>query len=325
MHSTDLRQPERLTSRPYASEADLQQMLDLLVEARTLTEDWRYPHVGELLWNYFMVAIHLDPCRHIRLWHKGEKLAGEPIVGYAMLGEDPTFDVQVHPDYAWGGIEDEALDWAETLLAELRQSDPGLWDGQLVSGSRQDDPQRMAFLERHGFRPGGDFSEVNLLRTLDETIPASVIPPGCQVRAVQQDEPSERAAIQREVWQPWSVGVVSDNDYAQLMQLPGYDRELDIVTIAPDGAIAAYVNGWTDPVNRIGDQGPVGARPAYRRQGYTRAALLECLRRMQARGMQRVCISTGVNNRAARSLYESVGFRVVNEFIGYVKPNPQQD
>lgn len=305
-----------ITSRNVASEADLQQMLDLLVESRALTDDWRYPHIGELLWNYFMVAIHLDPAKHIRLW-----LAGDRLVAYAMLGEDPSFDVQVHPHYAWHGIEDEALDWAESLLDKLRRSDPDLWKGPLVSGSRQDDPQRMAFLEQRGFRPGGEFSEVNLLRELDGPIPEPLLPPGCQVRAVRQAELSERAAVQREVWQPWTVGNVNTEDYAKFMQLPGYEPELDIVSIAPDGTIAAYVNGWTDPVNEIGDQGPVGARPAYRRQGYTRAALLECLRRMQAMGMQRVCISTGVNNHAARALYESVGFRVVNRFIEYVKLN----
>ena len=107
-----------------------------------------------------------------------------------------------------------------------------------------------------------------------------------------------RAAAQREVWQPWTVGNVSDDDYARFMRLPGYHRDLDVVTVTPDGVIAAYVNGWIDPVNRIGDFGPVGALPAYRRQGLTRAALLEGLRRMQARGMDRVCISTGVSNTA---------------------------
>ncbi len=316
-----------ITSRNYTGESDLQAILDLLVESRLQTDDWRYPHVGELLWNYFMVLIHLEPSKHIRLWQAGEKLVGEPILGepilgepilgYAMLGEDPTFDVQVHPDYAWRGIEDEALDWAETLLIELRRSDPERWGGTLVSGSRQDDSQRMAFLERHGFHPSGEFSEVNLLRSLEGPLPEPLLPPGCQVRAVQPDELSDRAAAQREVWQPWTVGEVSDEDYAQLMRLPGYDPELDIVSVTPDGVIAAYVNGWADPLNKIGDLGPVGARPAYRRQGLTKAVLLECLRRMQARGMQRVSVST--NNLPARRLYESVGFRVVNEYIEYVK------
>ncbi len=74
---------------------------------------------------------------------------------------------------------------------------------------------------------------------------------------------------------------------------------------------------WLDPVNKVGDFGPVGARPAYRRQGLTRAVLLECLRRMKARGMDRVCASTGEGNTAARGLYESVGFRIVDSYVEY--------
>ena len=57
-----------LTSRKYESEKDLRQMYDLLMEARLLTNDWRYAHVGELAFNYFMVAIHLNPEEHIHLW-----------------------------------------------------------------------------------------------------------------------------------------------------------------------------------------------------------------------------------------------------------------
>ena len=103
------------------------------------------------------------------------------------------------------------------------------------------------------------------------------------------------------------------------MQLPGYDRQLDVVTVTPDGVIAAYVNGWLDPVNRIGDLGPVGALSEYRRQGLTRLALLECLRRMQARGMERACVSTGVNNVPAIRLYESIGFKIVNKTPDFVR------
>jgi ribosomal protein S18 acetylase RimI-like enzyme len=300
----------------YRADEDLQHMLDMLVEARSRTDDWRYAHVGELLFSFFMVACHLDPREHIRLWHDGDRLAG-----YALLGEDPSFDFQVLPEYEWRGIEAEAMAWAESRLAELRSRDARRWGGHIVSGARQDNAERVAFLEQHGFRPGGPFSEVNMIRSLDGPIPEAVVPAGCQVRAVAGagDIPN-RAAAQREVWQPWTVGNLGDNDYAYLMRLPGYHRDLDIVAVAPDGVIAAYVNGWPDPVNRIGDFGPVGARPAYRRQGLTRAVLLEGLRRMQACGMDRVCVSTGVSNTPARLLYESVGFSIVNEYLEYVKP-----
>jgi ribosomal protein S18 acetylase RimI-like enzyme len=290
-------------------------MRDLLMEARARTEDWRYAHVGELAFSFFMVACHLNPQEHIRLWHAGGRL-----VGYAILGEDPSFDWQVLPEYEWRGIEAEAMAWAEARLLELRARDAQRWGGTLVSGSRQDNPARIAFLELHGFRLGGQFSEVNLLRSLDEPIPEPVAPAGCQVRAVAEiGEINNRAEAQREVWRPWTVGDVTDDNYASFMRMPGYRRDLDVVAVAQDGVIAAYVNGWIDPVNRIGDLGPVGARPAYRRRGMTRAVLLECLRRMRALGMNRACVSTGVTNTPAIRLYESIGFRVVNQYLECVR------
>jgi ribosomal protein S18 acetylase RimI-like enzyme len=309
-------QTQSLSSRLYESEQDLHSMLDLLMQARARTNDWHYAHVGELLFNYFMVACHLNPRKHIRLWHddKGK------LVAYAMLGEDPSFDCQVLTEYEWTGIESEALIWAETFLTQLRQHDAKQWSGDFVSGARQDDTRRIGFLEQHGFCYSGRFAEVNMLRSLGEPIPDLPIPSGCQVRALAEGrEITDRAAAHREVWQPWTVGNVSDDDYARFMQLPGYHRDLDVVTVTQDGVIAAYVNGWVDPLNRIGDFGPVGARQAYRQRGLTRLVLLEGLRRMRVYGMDRVCISTGVTNTPALNLYGSIGFKVVNKYLDYVK------
>jgi ribosomal protein S18 acetylase RimI-like enzyme len=303
------------TSRLYGSEQDLLQMQSLLMDARSCTDNWHYAHIGELLFNFFMVLCHLDLREHIRLWHD----AAGRLAAYAMLGEDPAFDFQVLPEYEWTGIETQALTWADARLVELRRQDGKLWGGRLVSGSRQDNLKRIAFLEQNGFRQGGEFSEVNMLRLLDEPIPEIELPAGCRVREIAESDIPDRAAAHREVWQPWTVGNVTDEDYAIFMRLPGYQRDLDVVTVAPDGVIAAYVNGWVDPLNRIGDFGPVGARQAYRRQGLTRAALLEGLRRMQAYGMDRVCVSTGVSNEAAQRLYESIGFRVVNRYLEYIR------
>ena len=308
-------------SRFYESENDLQQMLGLLMEGRAQSDDWHYWHVGELLFGFFMVACHLNPQEHIRLWHADEG----KLVGYAVLGEDPSFDWQVLPEYEWSGIETEAIAWTEMRLTELRKGEAQRWSGNCVAIARQDNANRIRFLEQHGFRYSGEFAEVNFLHSLDEPIPEAVLPDGCQVRSVAEameynrGEISKRAAAQREVWQPWTVGNVSDDDYARFMRLPGYQRDLDVVAVTPDGVIAAYVNGWIDPLNRIGDFGPVGSLPAYRRQGLTRAVLLEGLHRMQARGMERVCVSTGVANTPALRLYESIGFRRMNKTLDYVK------
>ena len=303
-----------LTSRLYETEHDLQQMQAMLMEARSRTDDWRYPHIGVFTFKFLMVLCHLNPQEFIRLWHDQQG----KLIAFAMLGEDPAFDCQVLPEHQEAGIEAQALAWAETRLAELRRLDAKRWGGHLVSGVRQDDATRIAFLEQHGFQRR-EYTEVNMLCALDGPIPEPVFPPGYQVREVALGEISARAAAQREVWHPYTVGNVSDEDYARFMRMPGYYRDIDVVAVTPEGIVAAYVNGWVDPVNRIGDFGPVGALPAYRRQGLTKAVLLECMRRMQARGMDRASVSTGVSNAPARRLYESVGCIVVNQYFEYAK------
>lgn len=304
-------------ARPYSGEADLLQMRQMLMEARRRTgNDWSHAHVGLLAWDFFMIHCHLDPRRHVRLWHD----ESSRLVGYAMVGDDPQFFCQVLPPHEWSGIESGALAWAEALVADLRRGDPARWGGALVSGAREDDAARIAFLEEHGFRYRGELAEVDMIRSLDGPLPEPVAVEGFEVRGMNGlEEVTERAAAEQDVWQAYTVGDVSGEQYAAFMGMPGYERDLDVVAVAPDGVVAAYVNCWLDAVNGIGDFGPVGARPAFRRRGLTRAVLCEGLRRLQAAGMDRVCVSTGVANIAARALYESVGFRVVNRYLDYAR------
>jgi mycothiol synthase len=306
----------RFSSRPYESEQDLRQMQDLLTKARSQTDDGRYMHIGEFTFRFFIVACHWNPREHIRLWHDD----GGALAGFAVLGGDPSLDWQVSPEHEWTGIETGALRWAEGSLAELRRLDPERWGGDLVSGARQDDGRRRLFLRQHGFRYSGEFAEVNMLRNLAQPVPEPALPRDFQVRAVAgTGECPKRAAAHRAVWLPWTDGDISDEQYASFMRLPAYHRDLDVVAVAPNGDIAAFVNCWVDPVNRIGELGSVGTVPAYRRRGLMRAVLLEGLRRMRTRGMERACVSTGVSNIPARRLYESIGFEIMNQHLDYVK------
>jgi mycothiol synthase len=304
-----------LTSQPYDDAHDFAAMQDLLAAARSRTGDWRYPHLGDLAWPFFAHSCHLPLHDHVRLWHD----AAGTLVAYAILGEDPPFDCQVLPDYAWSGIEAEALAWAETRLAELRARGARRWSSPLATTAREGDARRIAFLEAHGFHRG-EHVEVSLLRSLAELLPAPVPPANYAIRPVAgPEEASERADAENDVWQSSPTSMITGDDYNRLMGLPGYDRELDIVAVNPDGVIASYVNNWLDPVNRIGICGPVGTRAAHRRRGLARATLLESLRRQQARGMDRVCISTGESNLPARRLYESLGFTAASTYLTFAK------
>lgn len=307
------------SSRNYNGLDDLVAMRRFLMDARFETDDWRYPHVGELQFSVFMILCHLNPATHVRLWHDHTG----SLVAYALLGEDPSLDWHVSPSHERVGLGEEAMAWGLSLLGQLRGRNSEAWDGPLRSGSRADNHARISILERHGFRYYGELTEVNMIRSLAEPIPQVAPPTAFRVRAVSDDDGVHmRAEAQRKVWQPWSVGNVTDEDYARFMELPGYERDLDIVAMAPSGEVAAYVNGWIDPVNKIGDCGPVGALPSFRRLGLTRAVLLEGLHRMVAHGMNRVCVSTTEGNEAAQALYSSLGFRIVNRHLDFVQGDP---
>jgi hypothetical protein len=273
-------------------------MQGLLMEARARAAGRHYPHVGDLTWAFFILSCHLDPHEHIRLWHDATGV----LVAYAILGEDPSFDCQVLPEYAWTGVEAEALAWAEMCLADLRAQDADRWSGSLLSGAMQHDAARIAFLEQHGFRRGSS-AEVHMLRSLHEPIPPSELPAGFRVRAVAgaSDVP-DRAAIQREVWHPWYVSRVGAGDYARLMRLPAYERDLDVVAVTPEGVIAAYVNGWLDLVNRIGDFGPVGAPSVPPARTDTRRAPRRVAPDAGTRDGQRVRLDRRVEHAGATAL-----------------------
>lgn len=301
------------TSRFYRDEHDLDKMRALLLARRPGAEDWRTWHVGAgLVWMFFMLSARVDPREHIRLWFDG---AGK-LIGTAWLGDDASVDWQILPAYEWQGIEEEGFQWAQARLSELRRREPEKWKEPLNSLAVHDDAPRVAFLQKHGLVRGQNGS-VHFRRDLKKPVPAPALPENYQVRNITgEDEITNRAGAHREAFHPSRV---TDEQYARFMRLPGYARDLDLVTVAPDGVFAAYAMVWLDPVHRIGEFEPVGARAAYRRQGLTRAVLWEGLRRMQARGMVQARVSTGATNTAAVRLYESVGFRRASESWFYYR------
>lgn len=304
-----------IRSRYYHGIEDLVDMQNLIMEARLQTQDWRFEHVGELVWNFFMTACHLNPHQFVRLWH----IRQGKLVAYAILGDDFSLDFQVHPAFTGLEIEEDILRWAIDKVSDLGLHGLHHPHSVIFTAVYQDDLAKVAFLLRQGFLTG-EYIEVNLTRTLHEPIPEVVLPEGFQVRQViEEKECVERAGVQHDVWQPWSVGNIDARDYERLTQLPGYHQELDVVAVTRGGAIASYVNCWIDPVNHIGDFGPVGTRQAFRRQGLGRAVLLEGLRKLKACGMDRVGVSTGESNFPARALYETIGFKAVNRCIEYRK------
>jgi mycothiol synthase len=278
----------------------------MLVDARRIAgNNAGYWHVGDLTWRYYLLCYRADPCKNYRLWYDDKHL-----IGFAVFGEDFSFDWQIHPQYTWRGIEEEMLVWVETRWGEAMRDEtiPQERKRALFSGSFANDARRITFLERCGFTRG-THPMIHYARSLDEPIAHPQLPDGFSVRGVAgEHEAGNRAEAHRQAFHPSRI---TDEGYIKLMRMFEYDCALDVVAVSPDGAIVAYAMCWVDAENKIGEFEPVGARTDYRRKGLTRAALLEGLRRMQARDADTAVVCTNADN-VAKGSYESVGFKQVN-------------
>jgi predicted N-acetyltransferase YhbS len=92
--------------------------------------------------------------------------------------------------------------------------------------------------------------------------------------------------------------------YRNVQTAPLYRRDLDLVAVAPDGAIAAFCTIWFDDVTRSAYYEPVASLPSHQRRGLGKAVMIEGLRRLQRMGATTSFV--GGHSQAANALYGSV-------------------
>lgn len=268
-------------------------------------------HIGDWLWQLHLREDRLPAARdNLRIW------AGEDgqILGFCWFKMN-HMEFHVDPNTSPAGeIEREMLAWAISRQA-VDKDESGT---ELFADAFERDARKISILTDLGFRVTSedryDFFRQNLRSGRFEVS----VPSGAVVRAVDFDrEMEDRVAIHREVWHPSRFTAKS---YAAVRAAPGFMPELDLVAVAPDGSIAAYCICWYDPVNRIGEFEPVGARERFRRQGYGLAIMHEGLRRLQAIGATDAIVLSSATNSASHGLYSQSGFTVEGQYHSYARP-----
>jgi ribosomal protein S18 acetylase RimI-like enzyme len=275
-------------------------MEEFLAACTAAGSPYPYWHLGDLLWsmNY---SPTIDPVDQAGLWED----ANGRLVGFVWYDAGDIVP-QVHPRLRSSGVlEEPMLAWATRRARETAQALDG--NTELAAFVDEGDAAYTSLLQRHGFERG-EWSTVRMRRGLDDAIPAPSPPVGTTIRPVREDEIEERVALHREAFHPSRFTLEA---YRRLRAAPGYRPDLDLVAVAPDGALASYCVGWLDPVNGIGLFEPVGTRPAMQRQGFGKAVTLDGLRRLRIAGAWVAYLHTGAAAEPAVKLYESVGFRIV--------------
>jgi len=213
--------------------------------------------------------------------------------------------LSVHPTLRTLELEEEMLDVAEERLPTVRP------DGsrKLYVWVPGQDTLRQELVSRHGYSKD-NWPEYQWRRDLDIAIPDVPVPPGYTIRSLGDGlELLERCYASGLGFHEGDIKIAVENRddptwYRNIQTAPLYRRDLDLVAIAPDGAIAAFCTIWFDDVTRSAYFEPVATVPAHQQRGLGKALLTEGLRRLQRMGTTRAFV--GGYSIAANALYRSV-------------------
>ena len=199
-----------------------------------------------------------------------------------------------------------------TLLDDCQKLVRGKTRAPLITSVATSDTKRGETLKVLGFKEGGVNGVVvkKLLHDLEEPS----LPKGFNIRSVAGEHEATSLA------ELHSMAFGSDytsNDYLAVMRTPGFNKEHELVMVAPDGRLAAYLIYWLEPVSKAGLFETAACHPEFRGRGLSKALFTEGMKRMAKAGMRLALLSYGAENRPAANLYASLGFKTHYEFLEY--------
>jgi mycothiol synthase len=295
----------QFTSRAFQSDDDYWHMREFLRQVfqwnnRSL-KSWHVARLDYARWHSILNCAKVRMDEIVTLWHAGSQLA-------AILMPDGgrgEAHLLVHPHLRTVALEEDMISVAEERL--FSQEPDG--SRRLVVWSPQSDALRQEILLRRGYAKD-EGPESQWRRQLSTPVASADLPPGYIVRSLGDGlELLERCYASGLAFHSGDLQYAADNRsdvtwYRNIQTAPLYRRDLDLVAVAPDGAIAAFCTIWFDDVTRSACFEPVATVPAHQRRGLARALLTEGLRRLQRIGATTAFVS-GYSLRA-NALYESV-------------------
>jgi ribosomal protein S18 acetylase RimI-like enzyme len=293
------------TCRPYQTEDDFWRMREFLRQVfvlnNRLERAWHVARLDYARWHTCLNCAKVGLDEVVHLWEADGQIAAilMPDGGY---GEAHLL---VHPGLRTPELEEEMLTVAEERLAAVEP------DGArtLRVWAPGQDSLRQEILTRRGYMKD-NWPEYQWRRQLGAPIPHAPIPSGYAIRALGDGlELLERCYASGLGFHDGDITIaVANRDdptwYRNIQTAPLYRRDLDLVAIAADGAIAAFCTIWFDDVTRSACFEPVATVPSHQRRGLGKALMTEGLRRLQRMGATTAFV--GGYSPAANALYRSV-------------------
>ncbi len=293
------------TFRPYQTEDDFWRMREFLRQVFLLNgrleRSWHVARLDYARWHVMLNCAHVRLQDVAFLWEQDGQIVAV-LVPDGGLGEA---HLSVHPALRTPALEEEMLCVAEERLAAVKP------DGSrnLLVWAPEQDTLRQELLSTRGYAKG-DEPEHQWRRDLDAPIRDVPVAPGYTIRSLGDGvELLERCYASGLGFHKGDIQIAVNNRndstwYRNIQTAPLYRRDLDLVAVAPDGAIASFCTIWFDDVTRSAYFEPVATVPVYQRRGLGKAVMTEGLRRLQLMGATRAFV--GGFSKAANALYQSV-------------------
>ena len=216
--------------------------------------------------------------------------------------------LQMHPGFRTEELEEEMISVAETRLWTVAR------DGKnkVAVWAEQGDAMREGILKSRGFIVRPEATMHDRYMSLDGEVPEPVVPAGFVVRPMGDGaELLERCYTSGLAFHPDEPNYAHDNRadvtwYRNIQKAPLYRRDLDIVAVAPDGAVASFCTIWFDDVTLTAACEPVATSPVHQKKGLAVACISDGLRR--AREMGATLGFVGSGEEGAHRCYASAGF-----------------
>ena len=289
--------------RSYNGSSDVARMLQFAGECNLLSEWCCSLHPGDVGHFLSNQLAGRDPAPYCFVYESHGRLDAL-LLFYAIRSS--SWGLLVHPHRRDAALEAGLVAWAEGHLRQLL-TESGSLSEWLTSEVLSCDTLRRDLLKSRGYVAEAEPDSFVTTRSLQGDIPVSVLPDGFSIRAVAGDH--EADAVQDihtsafgRAWQP--------GEYLQVMRSPSFHPERELVVVAPDGRLAAFLVYWLDPISKSGLFEPVGCHRDFQRRGLTRALLYAGLRCLAAQGMTLAMVvhQAPDDNPASTALYRSVGF-----------------
>ncbi len=233
-------------------------------------------------------------------------------------------DWAVDPDWRHRGIETAILSWLEARARDRLAEEPGVGEPNLTSWVEDTQTGALAVLAATGFRQVR-FGFM-MLRDLREPIPDVALPPGLEIRPVEEAQHRAIFDAENEAFRDhWNHREQDESDFVRTYSEPDLDTSL--WRVAWDGdEVAAVVQNYIFPEENAalgvsrGWLEHISTRRPWRRRGLASALTIASFHAFRERGIEEAALGVDSQNpNGALGLYERLGFRRIQTGIAHRK------